>query len=65
MRDAGEIERAIAAFAHEPNGGLIVPGPLAVAHRDLIVALAARYKLPAVYPRPYLRYGRRPDFIRA
>ena len=50
MRDAGEIERAIAAFARSPNGGLIVTGSApAVTHRDLIIALAARYKLPAVY----------------
>jgi putative ABC transport system substrate-binding protein len=54
VRDAGEIERAIAAFAHNPNGGLIVTGSaLAVVHRDLIIALAARYRLPAVY---YDRY---------
>jgi len=50
MRDAGEIERAIAAFARSPNGGLIVtPSGPAFVHRDLIVTLAARYKLPAVY----------------
>jgi putative ABC transport system substrate-binding protein len=50
MRDAGEIERAVAAFARVPNGGLIVTGsPLAMVHRDLIVTLAARHKLPAVY----------------
>ncbi len=50
MRDAGEIERAIAAFAHSPNGGLIVTGGAAATrHRDLIVMLAARHKLPAVY----------------
>ena len=50
VRDAGEIERAIAVFAHNPNGGLIVTGSArAVVHRDLIVALAARYRLPAVY----------------
>jgi putative ABC transport system substrate-binding protein len=50
VRDAGEIERAIAAFAHNPNGGLIVTGSArAVVHRDLIIALAARYRLPAVY----------------
>ena len=50
VRDAAEIERAIAAFARAPNGGLIVTGSaLAVVHRDLIIALAARYKLPAVY----------------
>jgi putative tryptophan/tyrosine transport system substrate-binding protein len=48
--DAGEIERAIATFARSPNGGLIVTASaLAVVHRDLIVALAARHKLPAVY----------------
>ena len=50
MRDAGEIERAITAFALSPNGALIVTGStLAVVHRDLIVTLAARYKLPAIY----------------
>src|SRR5262249_50664074 len=50
MRDAGEIERAVAAFARSPNGGLIVTGSaLANVHRDLIVTLAARHKLPAVY----------------
>jgi putative ABC transport system substrate-binding protein len=50
VRDAGEIERAITAFAHSPNGGLIVTGSsLAAVHRDLIVTLAARHKLPAVY----------------
>src|SRR5262245_33717992 len=51
MRDAGEIERDIAASARAPNGGLIVTlsGP-AFAHRDLIIALAARHKLPTVYP---------------
>jgi len=51
VRDASEIERAIAAFARSPNGGLIVAAStLAVVHRDLIVTLAARHKLPAVYP---------------
>jgi putative ABC transport system substrate-binding protein len=50
MRDAGEIERAVAAFARSPNGGLIVTGSAAaILHRDLIVGLAARHKLPAVY----------------
>jgi putative ABC transport system substrate-binding protein len=50
MRDTGEIERAVAAFARSPNGGLIVPGSAAATfHRDLIIALAARHKLPAVY----------------
>jgi putative ABC transport system substrate-binding protein len=50
MRDAGEIERAVAAFARSPNGGLIVTaGAGAQVHRNLIIALAARHKLPAVY----------------
>jgi putative tryptophan/tyrosine transport system substrate-binding protein len=50
VRDAGEMERAITAFASEPNGGLIVTASqTAVLHRDLIVALAARHKLPTVY----------------
>jgi putative tryptophan/tyrosine transport system substrate-binding protein len=50
VRDAGEIERDITAFAREPNGGLIVTGSgLAIIHRELIVTLAARYKLPAIY----------------
>jgi putative tryptophan/tyrosine transport system substrate-binding protein len=50
MRDADEIERAVVAFARSANGGLIVTGsPLAGVHRSLIVTLAARHKLPAVY----------------
>ena len=50
VRDEGEIERAIATFAQNPNSGLIVTGsPLAVSHRDLIIALATRHRLPAVY----------------
>ncbi len=54
MTDAGEIERTVAAFAQSPNGGLIVTGSaLTILHRDLIVALAVRHKLPAVY---YDRY---------
>jgi putative tryptophan/tyrosine transport system substrate-binding protein len=48
--NAGEIERAVAAFARSPNGGLIVTGSArTVLHRDLIITLAARHKLPAVY----------------
>jgi len=48
--DAGEIERSIAAFARSPNGGLIITGSaLAVVHRDVTIALAARHRLPAVY----------------
>ena len=54
VRDAGEIERAIAAFARSPNGGLILTASaLAPVHRDLIITLAARHRLPAVY---YERY---------
>jgi putative ABC transport system substrate-binding protein len=50
LRDAGEIESAVGAFARSPNGGLIVPGSgLATVHRDVIITLAARHKLPAVY----------------
>jgi putative ABC transport system substrate-binding protein len=50
VRDAPEIERAVTAFARSPNGGLLVTASaLAVLHRDLIVTLAARHKLPAVY----------------
>jgi ABC-type uncharacterized transport system substrate-binding protein len=50
LRDAGEIERVILAFAHGANGGLIVTGSaLASVHRKPIITLAARYKLPAVY----------------
>jgi len=51
VRDAGEIEHAIADFARGPNGGLILVGPTSSVqrHRDLIVALAARHRLPAVY----------------
>jgi putative tryptophan/tyrosine transport system substrate-binding protein len=68
IRDAGEIERGIAAFADSPNGGLIVTASArAIAHRDLIITLAARHKLPAVYHRSVyvtngglLSYG--PDF---
>jgi len=52
--DAGEIDRALTAFARSPNGGLIVTGSaLAVVHRELIIALAARHRLPAIY---YDRY---------
>jgi putative ABC transport system substrate-binding protein len=54
LADAGEMEGALAAFARSPNGGLIVTGSaLTVVRRDLIIALAARYRLPAVY---YDRY---------
>ena len=50
LRDAGEIERAVAAFAPSSIGGLIMtPSPFAVVHRDLIFALAARHRLPSIY----------------
>jgi putative ABC transport system substrate-binding protein len=67
--NVGEIERAVMAFARAPDGGLIVTGsgPAAI-HRDLIVALAARHKLPAVYVGRFfvtagglISYG--PDFV--
>jgi putative tryptophan/tyrosine transport system substrate-binding protein len=51
VRDPGEIERAVTPIARSSNGGLIVTGsPLAFLHRDLIITLAARHRLPAVYP---------------
>ena len=69
MRDAGEIERAVATFAHSPNGGLIVTtGGAAWLHRDLIITLTAKYKVPAVYYERFfvaagglISYG--PDYI--
>jgi putative ABC transport system substrate-binding protein len=69
VRDAGEIERAVTAFARSSIGGLIVTASaLATRHRDLIIALAARLRLPAVYPYRYfvtvgglISYG--PDFV--
>jgi putative tryptophan/tyrosine transport system substrate-binding protein len=59
VRDATEIERAVTAFAQSANGGLILTaGPYAGVHRDLIITLAARYKLPAVYDnRSYIPAG--------
>ena len=69
MRDAEEIERAVAAFARASNGGLILTGSaMSVVHRDLIVTLAARHMLPAVYLGRHfiaggglISYG--PDFV--
>ena len=69
VRDASEIEHAVAAFARTANGSLVVAGsPLTFRHRDLIIALAARHKLPAVYyERQFvadgglISYG--PDFV--
>jgi len=68
-RDAGEIERTITAFAQGSNGGLVVTGsPTAAVHRELIIALAVRHRLPAVYNARYyvaggglISYG--PDFV--
>jgi ABC-type uncharacterized transport system substrate-binding protein len=59
MRDASEIERAITVFAREANGGLIVTGsPSALRNRQLIITLAARHRLPAVYSnRVYVTSG--------
>jgi putative tryptophan/tyrosine transport system substrate-binding protein len=51
VRNAAEIEHAVNEFAREPNGGLIVPpSSPAIVHRQLIIALAARHRLPAIYP---------------
>jgi putative ABC transport system substrate-binding protein len=69
VRDASEIERAVTAFARSSIGGLIVTASaLATRHRDLIIGLAARLRLPAVYPYRYfvtvgglISYG--PDFV--
>src|SRR5262249_20068423 len=50
VQGAAEIERAMEAREREPNGGVIVlPGPITIAHRELITALAARHRLPAAY----------------
>jgi ABC-type uncharacterized transport system substrate-binding protein len=59
VSDAGEIERAVTAFARASNGGLIVtPVTLSIVHRDLIITLAARHRLPAVYGlRPFVTSG--------
>jgi putative ABC transport system substrate-binding protein len=58
IHDAGEIERALAALARSGNGGLIVtPNASGSVQRDLIITLAAQYKLPAIYPFRYLATG--------
>jgi len=50
VHDATEIERGVASFAEQPNGGLIVlANPGTIRNRDLIIVLAARYRLPAIY----------------
>jgi putative ABC transport system substrate-binding protein len=57
-RSADEIERGLSTFAREPNGGVIVTAsPLAAVHRNLIITLAARHRLPAVYPFRYFVTG--------
>jgi ABC-type uncharacterized transport system substrate-binding protein len=69
MSDAGDIERAVAAFARTPSGGLVVTTAAAAGvHRDLIIALADRHRLPAIYWQRYfvaagglISYG--PDVI--
>ena len=69
VRDAGEIERSVTAFARSGNGGLIATSSsLTTRHRDLIITLAARHKLPAVYGGRWyvadgglLSYG--PDYV--
>src|SRR5215831_15576781 len=49
--DAADIERSIESFARIPDGGLlIVPDAMIIAHRDLVIALASRHRLPAVFP---------------
>ena len=68
-RDAGEVERAITAFGQSANSGLIVTGSTGAAvHRELIIALAARHRLPAIYNSRFwpaadglMSYG--PDFL--
>jgi len=58
VRDAGEIERAVTAFAERPNGALIVTASaFTMIHRELIIALARRHQLPAVYPFRYYITG--------
>ena len=53
MRSNSEIERNVMAFARQPNGGLITTSTRSAVHRSTIIALAARYRLPAVYPYRY------------
>jgi putative tryptophan/tyrosine transport system substrate-binding protein len=58
VRDPGEIERGVATFSRSANGGLIVTASvLATAHRRLIIEIAARYRLPALYPFRYYVTG--------
>ena len=63
VRDASELESVVAALARKPNGGLIVmPDAFTLIHRAEITSLAARYRLPAVYPFRFLT--RRPAVLR-
>jgi putative ABC transport system substrate-binding protein len=65
VRDAGAIERDVAALAREPNGGLIVTASSAAsARRELIIMLAARHRLPTVYPFRTFVIRRRADLLR-
>ena len=58
VHDAAEIERAIAGLASEPNGGLMVlPVVVNMVHRELILTLAAKHNVPAVYPERYFATG--------
>ena len=58
IRDKAEIERGLATFARGSNDGMIVlPGPQTVTHREIIITLAARQKLPTVYPYPFYITG--------
>jgi putative tryptophan/tyrosine transport system substrate-binding protein len=57
MTQSGHLESAIAEFARSPNGGLIVTVGGTAFHRDLIIALAAKHQLPAVYPYHYFASG--------
>jgi putative tryptophan/tyrosine transport system substrate-binding protein len=60
-RSAAELQRAVDAFARTPNGGLLVlPDVTNLIHRDQIIALAARHRLPAVYPYRYYAERRSP-----
>ena len=60
VRDAAEMERSLAAFSAELNGGLLVPPDIFnTTHREQIVSLAARHRLPGGLPLPLLRHGRR------
>ena len=64
VRDEAEIEAAVTAFAREPGGGLIAaPDPFINTHRGLIMALAERHRLPAIFGFRRVRHGRRADVL--